>query len=625
MTADAVVAIWGALVESIGGPAAILDRDGHPLYQNRAISESQFQSDDWEIHSIDDDGNYRLATKRQPSEAEQNDLRDFVLQQFFSTDGLMFVVIDDDGTIVETNDALTAALGMPRTDIIGQPFDELVIGFDDADAVELGESLERSGAIDTVAQMTTSSGAVRHLQWSIRRDRARALHFGVGRDITEERRMTAELRNLAYTDTLTGLANRAKLVQLLEEYLDEGHRPAVLFCDLDRFKIVNDSLGHAAGDELLRLLGRRLEALGAPTDVTSARLGGDEFVVMVKEASLERAQTLAGEIRDAVTKGFVIDGRPVKIGVTIGVALARAGHDAAQLLGEADTAAYEGKERGQGAVVVHDRVLQRRLDRRFEVEAGLASALADNRFVVHYQPIVQLPGSGVIGVEALVRWRDEDGALRRPAEFLDIAQDAGLLDEIGDRVLEQATTDLGLLRAGGRDLRLSVNATAGQISDSDFPDRVARALESSGMPPDRVIVEVTESAVVDDQSNSVPIMRSLRATGVRVAIDDFGTGYSSLSYLQKLPIDIVKIDRSFVRRIDTDDVALSVVRSVMDLCGALGLETIVEGIETKDQAAIIERLGCTRVQGYLFHEPLSIDQLTQRLTGGLPLRQQTPR
>ncbi len=563
-----------------------------------------------------------------PGDDGSADLRDFVLSQFFSTDGLMFVVIDQAGRLVEANDALTSALGFDRAQVLGTAFEEIAIGFDDSDAGDLGDDLAELGKVELVAQMrTASSETTRHIQWSIERDDTTGYYFGIGRDITEERRMTEDLRHLAYTDTLTGLANRAKLELMLEEQLANGNRPAILFCDLDRFKIVNDSLGHAAGDELLRLLGMRLEALLDAEGIVAARFGGDEFVIMLSSATSDEALEVAQNVRRAVSSGFVIDGRRVKIGVSIGIALSKgdAAHDAKHLLGEADTAAYQAKESNRGGVVTHDHALQRRLDRRFEVEAGLASALAENRFIVHYQPIVQLPGQGIVGVEALVRWRDEHGTLRHPGEFVSIAQDAGLLDEIGDRVLLQATSDMALLRQSGRDIRLAVNATAGQISDPGFPTRVAHALELSGMPANRLTVEVTESAVVDDQSSSIPIMKALRSTGVKIAIDDFGTGYSSLSYLQQLPIDIVKIDRSFVQRIDQDNVALSVVKAVIELCRALELDTVVEGIETKDQAAIIERLRCTNVQGYLFHEPLTFDQLTQRITGRLPSRDQAIR
>lgn len=657
------VAIWSALVHALDEPMAIVDEHGATLVANQAMLDSDQTADSWNLQPIDDQATLFAATLSSvsaptpaavarpsapappPASApvdlesasarrldiepahrelvdESSDLRDFVLSQFFSTDGLMFVVIDRNGELVEVNNALTSALGFSRERVLGSTFEEIATGFDELDPGELGDVLAADGKVELVAQMRTVGGRFRHMQWSIERDASTGFYFGIGRDITDERRMTQDLRHLAYTDPLTGLANRASLKQKLQAQLSAGNTPAILFCDLDRFKIVNDSLGHAAGDELLRLLGHRLEVLLKADDIVAARFGGDEFVIMLCSATLEEALEVAESIRKTVTSGFIIDGRRVKIGVSIGIALSKgdAAHDAKHLLGEADTAAYQAKESNRGGVVVHDDELQRRLDRRFEVEAGLASALAENRFIVHYQPIVQLPGQGIVGVEALVRWRDEQGNLRKPGEFVSIAQDAGLLDEIGDRVLLQATSDIAAFRQGGRDIRLAVNATAGQISDPGFPDRIAHALERAGMPPDRLTIEVTESAVVDDQSASVPIMKQLRSTGVKIAIDDFGTGYSSLSYLQQLPIDIVKIDRSFVQRIDQDNVALSVVRAVIELCHALDLDTVVEGIETKDQAAIIERLQCTNVQGYLFHEPLTFDQLSQRITGRLPNR-----
>ena len=645
------VAIWAAVLDAIDAPVAIVDSHGSVLASNASAAlvlndPDRFDPTNWTIRPIDDEqtvfvaaqaGSAPQSTADQPPESEHpaandrasdssHDVRDIVLRQFFGTDGLMFVVIGGGGRIVELNEALTTSLGIDRSDAVGAPFEDFISGFDSIDPASLGEELEANGRIEAVAQMPCrSADTVRHIHWSIERDDTTGYHFGVGRDITDERQMTRDLRQLAYTDGLTGLANRARLVQLLEEQLQAGKRPAILFCDLDRFKVVNDSLGHAAGDELLRLLGQRFEAL-LDADVVPARIGGDEFVIMINHANLERSLDVADLVRHAVGRGFIVDGRRVKIGVSVGIALADSRTtDAKHLLGEADTAAYQAKEANRGGVVVYDDDLQRRLDRRFEVEAGLASALAENRFIVHYQPIVQLPGQGIVGVEALVRWRDEEGNLRRPNEFVMIAQDAGLLDEIGDRVLNQATKDIAALRQAGRNLRLAVNATAGQISDQSFPSRVAAALEASGMPPEALTVEVTESAVVDDQTRSIPIMESLRSSGVRIAIDDFGTGYSSLSYLQQLPIDIVKIDRSFVQRIDQDTVALSVVRAVVQLCQALDLAIVVEGIENVEQASLVEQLRCTEVQGYLFHEPLTFDQLTQQITGRLPSRSRQTR
>jgi len=646
-----LVAIWSALIHALDQPMAIVDAAGTTLVANKAMVASEHGPESHTVRPIDDRAELFVVTiepavlpqvplaapaRTFPAEArasggideEAADLRDFVLSQFFATDGLMFVVIGLNGELVEVNDALTSVLGFDREHVLGSAFEDIAISFDDHDAGDLGDALSQSGRIELIAQMrTASSGDVCHIQWSIERDATTGFFFGIGRDITDERRMTQDLRHLAYTDTLTGLANRARLEEILDTQLAAGKRPAILFCDLDRFKIVNDSLGHAAGDKLLRLLGQRLEALLSTEGVVAARFGGDEFVIMLSSATSEEALEVAQNVRQTISSGFVIDGRRVKIGVSIGVAVSTGdpAHSAQRLLGEADTAAYQAKESNRGGVVVHDHDLQRRLDRRFEVEAGLASALAENRFIVHYQPIVQLPGQGIVGVEALVRWRDEHGNLRRPGEFVSIAQDAGLLDEIGDRVLLQATSDVAMLRRSGRDIRLAVNATAGQISDPGFPGRINDALESSGMPANRLTIEVTESAVVDDRSSSVPIMKELRNAGVKIAIDDFGTGYSSLSYLQQLPIDIVKIDQSFVQRIDQDNVALSVVKAVIELCRALELDTVVEGIETKDQAAIIERLQCTNVQGFLFHEPLTFDQLVQRVTGGLPSRDQAIR
>ncbi len=618
------VELWSVLLHALPTPATLATQDGIVVEANAAALRAQIDVGtpapmDWTNKTLGVAGDYQLIA---PSvglladsvSEETNDIRDHLLRQFFAAEGVLFQVMNEAGRIVEGNDAWRAISGIADAEVIDENFWDLF----QPDAADDGSNLrgrivgrqKAEGVLSTREDLGS-----REIHWSLERDDTTGFVFGVGRDITEERRMTGELRRLAFSDTLTGLANRARLIRQLRRELDLGRMPAVLFCDLDRFKVVNDSLGHAAGDELLRVFAARLADAVVTRrdddDAIVARLGGDEFVVMLGNADQPRAVETAEAILSVVDEPFTISGRSVRIAMSVGVAMARRpGREQAEfLLGEADTAAYYAKERNRGGYVVHDGELQAKLERRFNVEAGLVSALADDRFEVHYQPIVEVPSAKVKGIEALVRWRDEHGQLHMPGAFLDIAQEAGLVDEIGDRVLFIATRQAAELRRRHPDLTLSVNATSGQIASPAFVNTVRGALKQAGLPAEHFILELTESAIVNDLDATIPVLEALRSSGVRIAIDDFGTGYSSLSYLQELPIDIVKIDRSFVARISHDPVACSVVEAVVGLCRALNLGVIVEGVEEPEQASVVERLGCRRVQGFLFHRPLDVAAL----------------
>ncbi len=533
-----------------------------------------------------------------------------MLRQFFGAEGVLFTVFFLDGELIDSNTEWTRVLGYERDDDNPVNVWSLIIGDRKRTTTRVRKELVDGGVSTPSLRMRTAAGEECDIGWSFSVDEQRKMVFGIGRDITAQRRLTEELERMAFYDGLTGLANRAFLIRRLEHHLSSGDRPALLFCDLDRFKVVNDSLGHAAGDELLRLLGERLSSVVRSGQDLVARLGGDEFVVLLGSATEGQAMTEAERILSAVDDSFIVAGRSVRVGMSIGVAVSRSLNvEPEALLSEADTAAYYAKEHRRGQFCLYDANLQASLDHRFTIEGGLIRALEEDQFEVHYQPVVSLSSGQIIGSEALVRWRTPTGELLLPGTFVSIAEEVGLIGEIGDRVLRQAVQQAAELAGGGATASISVNATAAQISSPGFVATVDDALIKAGLDPRRLILELTESAIVGDLDSTIPVLTMLRSAGVRIAVDDFGTGYSSLSYLQQLPIDIVKIDRSFVSRLGADPVAESVVSAVIDLCAALSLTVVVEGIENEAQALMVRSLGCELAQGFHFYRPMPGSQL----------------
>ncbi|NOT43848.1 MAG: EAL domain-containing protein, partial [Acidobacteria bacterium] len=387
----------------------------------------------------------------------------------------------------------------------------------------------------------------------------------------------------------------------------------VLFVDLDHFKTVNDSLGHAVGDGLLRAAASRLASCLRDFD-TVARLGGDEFAVLIDDPeSGESIASVAERIASAFQEPFALDEREVMASASIGVALAEQGDTAEDLLRNADLAMYLAKGRGRGQSAIFEPEMHEAMLTRLELQADLRHALERGELTVHYQPIHALDTQRLIGVEALLRWQHPTRGPVSPAVFVPIAEDTGLIVGIGRWVLQQACLDL---RQWQNDLgpqapeRVSVNVSGRQLPDPQLFDLVQAALAVADLPPGALVLELTESILMKHTDQTLSVMHRLRALGVRIAIDDFGTGYSSLSYLQRLPVDILKIDRAFVERLETDGSASALVRAIVGLGHSLSLHTVAEGIETVRQAELLRGLGCEQGQGYLFGKPMSTSDLT---------------
>ena len=432
-------------------------------------------------------------------------------------------------------------------------------------------------------------------------------------DITERKRAEERLKHQALHDPLTGLPNRVLFKNRLEHALARVQRQesgvAVLFIDLDNFKVVNDSLGHEAGDLLLTKLGKRLTAHLRPED-TLARLGGDEFAILLEDvADGSRAALVAKRIAEELRVPFALGGREIGLSASVGVVLSTDGlEDPAHLLRASDAALYRAKSHGKARYAVFDESMNARAVQRLDLEADLRRATERDEFVIHYQPKVELATGRIVGTEALVRWEHpERGLPVLPDDFIPVAEETGLIRPIGRWVLREACRQAREWQEGrSSDLprQMCVNLSLEQLRHPGFIDEVAQTLEETGVNPGVLVLEITESMVMEDAESSVATLRRLRALGVRLAMDDFGIGYSSLAYLKRFPIDTLKIDRSFVDGLGQDPEDTAIVRAIVGLAGALGLEVVAEGVETAEQMSWSQSLGCQFGQGYYFARPL---------------------
>jgi diguanylate cyclase (GGDEF)-like protein/PAS domain S-box-containing protein len=444
----------------------------------------------------------------------------------------------------------------------------------------------------------------------------------ISTDISERKHNEAKIYRLAFFDALTDLPNRASLLDHLRRSLLGSARSrkcgALMFCDLDNFKYLNDSQGHAAGDMLLQAVARRLEHCVREADMV-ARLGGDEFVILIqpvedtREGAMAQAETVAAKVVAAMAAPFQLADTMYSVSVSIGVTTMCGTVDTVEsTLRQADAAMYQAKACGRNTYRFHDPAVQAAWSARAELENAMRRALRDDEFVLHYQPQLDR-SSRVIGAEALLRWRLPDGRLLYPSEFIQAAEESGLIVDIGRWVLRTACAELARWQrypdtAG---LTLSVNVSAGQFTEPDFVPMLQQVFEETGVQPASLKLELTESLMVSDFTHTAHTMAMLKQRGISFSLDDFGTGYSSLAYLRKLPLDQLKIDQSFMRDVLTDQNDASIVRSIIALGESLGLQVIAEGVETPGQRQFLSDAGCFIYQGFLYQHALSAEHFTQ--------------
>ncbi len=550
-----------------------------------------------------------------------------------------FLAVDAEGLILEWNVEAEATFGWPRSEAIGRRFVDWMIVPGERDAFEAevtacaaeADQSEQHHSVELDALHRDGHEVPVELKLSRLRAGATYIIQTFVRDMSESVRAERERReaedriaHMALHDALTGLPNRALLFDRLAHAVVGANRRdatiAVLFADLDNFRLVNESLGHQAGDELLVELARRLSHLIRRSDTiararedTLVRFGGDEFVIVCEDIGSERdATAIADRIAAALSDAFAVAGEQLFVTASIGIALGAGDANPDAMISEAEAAMHRAKERGRARYELFDPAIGERVFNRLHQESELRQAIERDELRLFYQPIVAVSDGGLVGAEALVRWEHPERGLLAPAQFLSLAEETGMIVPLGRWVLQEAcaqATRWQANRRGGLFPRIAVNVSARQLADNELGPLVTEVLARTGLNPSRLALEITESVLLEESRISVDLLGELRALGVRVSLDDFGTGYSSLSYLRRLPLDAVKLDRAFISGLAETGVDSQIVAAVVQMAQALSMTVIAEGVETSAQWTRLRELGCHLAQGYYFARPMPAGQM----------------
>ena len=576
-----------------------------------------------------------LESRNQVMEAKLKDSEE--LHRFIVNNSPDLVyMLDRNGCFIFLNERLESLLGYRKEELIGRHYSELV----DDDHLELARNLfnerrmgERAATnveIRLKSRLNRRGPRLFHVQslwmeltaegvYSDPNERTRENFvgtYGTARDISERKEAEEVINFQAYHDLLTHLPNRALLKDRLSLAIAHARRNkrklAVMFLDLDRFKLVNDTLGHTMGDRLLKAVANRLQSCLRRGD-TLARFGGDEFTLLLPEVrTRDDVVVIASKILDRLNAPFVIDGHELFVGASIGISIyPEAGDSEEALIQNADIAMYQVKGRGKNGYQFFSEEMNHSFSTRLSLERELRNGLAQGELKVFYQPQVSLADGRITGVEALVRWQHPGRGLVEPVDFLPMAEETGLICQIDEYVQAQAFTDVAYWRSKGHgDIQVSVNLSAMQLEKEGFVDRFVSSLRQSGLEASAVKLEITENTLMQDMEVIIPKLKELRRLGVHIAIDDFGTGYSSLSYLQQFPIQTLKIDRSFVGDIREDESDASIVNAIVAMARGLKLDLIAEGVENRTQLRYLFAQGCSEGQGFIFSKPVPANDIS---------------
>ncbi|MFA1672948.1 putative bifunctional diguanylate cyclase/phosphodiesterase [Rhizobium mongolense] len=535
--------------------------------------------------------------------------------------GVFVKDMQEDGRYILFNEACSVIVGRATEDVLGStdrtifPEAQMAIlreqdsrAFDAKGTITFEETIQGLDGVQRI--LRTAKKALPAPEGSPPR-----YLLGISQDVTEERAFEAKLAYMAMNDSLTGLPNRAAFAQHIELHAAAATATApiaLLYLDVDHFKHINDSKGHAAGDTLLCQVAKRLSALAQEGDLV-ARLGGDEFALVLKLAEISRAERFAKQLLALLSAPFDLDGVNEHVSCSIGIALApEHTEDADVLMRHADLALYAAKASGRSTYRFYEPEMRLEAERWHQLSAELRDALAKNQFELHYQPIVRLEDDGLAGFEALIRWHHPLRGLVAPTEFIPIAEETGLIVPIGEWVLREACRTAA---SWPGHLKIAVNLSVSQFRHTSLLSTVVAALDGSGLRPERLEIEITESVFLADVELSLPLLRALKELGIRIAIDDFGTGYSSFSYLRAFAFDKIKLDRSFVAGIESDAGSLAIIRAVVGIGSGFNATTLAEGVETKEQLKRLKQEGFGEVQGYLLGKPMPRAQAEELIYG----------
>ncbi|MDQ2746531.1 MAG: EAL domain-containing protein, partial [Acidobacteriota bacterium] len=527
--------------------------------------------------------------------------------------------VDSEDTIVFVNHYFTEMVGYSQEELVGKNWSHLLLDNEKNDFISEVNKRRSSGISDKYElNLKKKSGETLFVMVSgvpiLDAQEFITGSMAVFTDITERKRIEEQLLHDAFHDNLTGLANRALFMNHLRLTMERSKSRrsslyAVLFLDFDRFKIINDSLGHGEGDKLLQFIARRLESATRAGDLV-ARLGGDEFVVLLSEPLEEGdAVQIAERIQAGLKNPFDLNGNEIFISASIGIALSTSGHKRPEdMLRDADIAMYSAKAKGRARYQIFDQAMHEHASKQLHFETEMRRALENQDFLLHYQPIINLETKMLIGFEALVRWNHAERGLIPPLEFIPAAEENNLILPLGQWILEESCQQLCHWQnqnPAAANLSVSVNLSCRQFAQPDLAEQIAATLKRIGLDPRCLKLEITESQIMENSEKAAIMMNALRALGVELSLDDFGTGYSSLSYLHRLPVNYIKIDSSFVTQMIESEENSEIVQTIIRLAQNLKLKVIAEGIETGEQLAHLQNLNCEYGQGYLFSKPLA--------------------